>query len=51
MLGAWMFETGRKKEGEHHYRRAIALFPYDPFMSYNLAVQYQMAGMFAAAVP
>ena len=51
MLGAWMFETGRKKEGEHHYRRAIALFPYDPFMSYNLAVQYQMSGMYAAAVP
>ena len=51
MLGAWMFQTGRKKEGEHHYRRAIALFPYDPFMSYNLAVQYQMSGMYAAAVP
>jgi tetratricopeptide (TPR) repeat protein len=51
MLGAWMFETGRKKEGEHHYRKAIALFPYDPFMSYNLAVQYQMSGMYKAAVP
>jgi len=51
MLGAWMFETGRKKEGERSYRRAIALFPYDPFMSYNLATQYQMNGMFAAAVP
>ena len=51
MLGAWMFETGRKKEGEQHYRRAIALFPYDPFMSYNLAQQYQWAGMFKAAIP
>jgi hypothetical protein len=51
MLGAWMFETGRKKEGEHHYRRAIALFPYDPFMSYNLALQYQISGMYAAAIP
>jgi len=51
MLGAWLFETGRKKEGEHHYRRAIKLFPYDPFMAYNLAQQYQFAGMVKAAIP
>ena len=51
MLGAWRFEQGRKKEGELHYRRAIHLFPYDPFMSYNLAQQYQFAGMFQAAIP
>jgi protein O-mannosyl-transferase len=51
MLGAWMFETGRKKEGEHSYRHAIALFPYDPFMSYNMALQYQIAGMYEAAIP
>lgn len=51
MLGAWMFEQGLKKEGEQHYRRAIHLFPYDPFMSYNLAQQYQFAGMFRAAIP
>ena len=51
MLGAWMFETKRKKEGEHHYRRALALFPYDPFMSYNLALQYQISGMYGAAIP
>jgi hypothetical protein len=51
MLGAWMFETHRKKEGEHYYRHALALFPYDPFMSYNLALQYQMSDMYAAAIP
>lgn len=51
MLGAWMFETGRKREGEHHYRRALALFPYDPFMAYNLATQYQTNGMCTAAIP
>jgi tetratricopeptide (TPR) repeat protein len=51
MLGAWMFETGRKAEGEHHYRRALALFPYDPFMAYNLAMQYQTNGMYEAAIP
>jgi protein O-mannosyl-transferase len=51
MLGAWLFETGRKKQGEHYYRRALALFPYDPFMSYNFALQYQLAGMYAPAIP
>ena len=51
MLGAWMFETGRKKDGEHYYRRALALFPYDPFMAYNLALQYQTSGMYGAAIP
>jgi hypothetical protein len=51
MLGAWMFATERKREGEHHYRRALALFPYDPFMAYNLAMQYQANGMYAAAIP
>jgi len=51
MLGAWLFETGRKKQGEHFYRRALALFPYDPFMSYNFALQYQLAGMYAPAIP
>jgi len=51
MLGAWLFETGRKQQGEHYYRRALALFPYDPFLSYNLALQYQVAGMYAPAVP
>jgi len=51
MLGAWMFQTNRKKEGEHEYRRALALFPYDPFMSYNLAQQYQIAELCGAAIP
>jgi len=51
MLGAWSFERGRKLEGEQHYRRAIHLFPYDPFMSYNLAQQYQFAGIIRGAIP
>jgi tetratricopeptide (TPR) repeat protein len=51
MLGAWKFETGKKIEGERSYRHALKLFPYDPFMAYNLAQQYQTSGMFAAAIP
>jgi protein O-mannosyl-transferase len=51
MLGAWKFETGNKIEGERSYRHALKLFPYDPFMAYNLAQQYQTSGMFKAAIP
>jgi tetratricopeptide (TPR) repeat protein len=51
MLGAWMFETHRKIEGEKAYRHALALFPYDPFMSYNLAFQYQLSKMYTPAIP
>lgn len=51
MLGAWLFERKRKREGEHEYRRALHLFPYDPYMSYNLAEQYRAQGMCFAALP
>jgi hypothetical protein len=51
MLGAWLFENKRKLEGEREYRRALALFPYDPFMAYNLAENYRQAGMCRAAIP
>jgi tetratricopeptide (TPR) repeat protein len=51
MLGAWLFETHRKIEAEREFRRALALFPYDPFMSYNLALQYQISNMCGPAVP
>jgi tetratricopeptide (TPR) repeat protein len=51
MLGGYLFETGRKAEGEVHYRHAIDLFPYDPLMLYAFAEQYRLAGMCAAAIP
>lgn len=51
MLGAWKFETGQKIEGERAYRHALKLFPYDPFMSYNLAQQYQTSSMYKVAIP
>jgi hypothetical protein len=51
ILGAWLFMTGRKAEGEHYYRHALKLFPYDPFMAYNLALQYQTSHMYKAAIP
>ncbi|MDB4908955.1 MAG: hypothetical protein JWO05_3739 [Gemmatimonadetes bacterium] len=45
MLGAWLFQLHRKSEGEVYYRRALKLFPYDPFMAYNLAEQYRAVGI------
>jgi hypothetical protein len=45
MLGAWLFERDRLSEGEHHYRQALHLFPYDPYMAFNLGQQYQRVGM------
>ena len=51
MLGAWAFSHQRKREGEAEYRKALKLFPYDPFLAYNLAVEYEHVGMCGAAVP
>ena len=51
MLGAWAFQQDRKREGEAEYRRALALFPYDPFLAYDMAEQYRAVGMCKPAVP
>ena len=51
MLGARKFEAGDKRNGERAYRHAMALFPYDPFMAYNFALQYQLRGAYEAAIP
>ena len=51
MLGARKFEAGDRRNGERAYRHALSLFPYDPFMAYNFALQYQLRGTFEAAIP
>jgi predicted Zn-dependent protease len=51
MLGAWSFEKDRKRFGEAEYRKALSLFPYDPFLSYNMAEQYRKVGMCQPALP
>jgi hypothetical protein len=51
MLGAWSFENKRKRIGEAEYRRALNLFPYDPYLSYNLAEQYRVMGLCGPAIP
>ncbi|MEP6494120.1 MAG: tetratricopeptide repeat protein [bacterium] len=51
MLGAWEFEHLRKREGEAEYRKALNLFPYDPYLSYHMAEQYRNAGLCGPAIP
>jgi hypothetical protein len=51
MLGAWAFENKRKREGETEYHKALSLFPYDPFLSYNMAEQYRAVGLCGPAIP
>jgi hypothetical protein len=51
MLGAWSFEKQRKRIGELEYKKAMSLFPYDPFLAYNLAEQYRKTNMCRPAIP
>jgi hypothetical protein len=51
MLGAWAFENKRKREGETEFRKALNLFPYDPFLSFNMAEQYRVVGLCGPALP
>lgn len=50
-LGAWNFEQKRKREGEAEYRTALSLFPYDPFLAYDMAEEYRNVGLCAPAIP
>jgi len=51
MLGAWSFEKNRMRIGEAEYKKALALFPYDPSVSFNLAERYRSVGLCRPAVP
>jgi tetratricopeptide (TPR) repeat protein len=51
MLGAREFDAGDERSGERAYRYALRLFPYDPYMAYNFAMQYQLRGTYEAAIP
>ena len=51
MLGSWAFENHRPSEGERELRRALNLFPYDPFVAFAMAEQYRNAGRCPAAMP
>jgi hypothetical protein len=51
VLGAWYFEHRDLQRGEAEFRKSLALFPYDPAVSYNMAQQYQYYGLCEPALP
>jgi hypothetical protein len=51
MLGSWLFQHGHYREGEAEYKIALKLFPYDPYMTFNLAEQYRKFGLCGPAIP
>ncbi len=51
MLGSWAFENHRPSEGEREIRRALNLFPYDPFVALVVAERYRISGKCSAAMP
>ncbi|HVX37939.1 MAG TPA: tetratricopeptide repeat protein [Gemmatimonadaceae bacterium] len=51
MYGAWLFSEKKLRLGEEQYHRALALFPYDPSLSFNLAEEYRSLGLCGPAVP
>ena len=50
-LGLHLLSQQQQRQGEVHYRRAIALFPHDPIMGYSFAEQLRVAGNCDAAIP
>jgi len=51
IMGAWMFATGYKQDGEKEMWQAIRLFPYDPIPPYLMAEEYRKNGACDRAIP
>ncbi|HEX2780690.1 MAG TPA: tetratricopeptide repeat protein [Gemmatimonadaceae bacterium] len=51
IMGAWLFATGFRGEGEREMQEAIRLFPYDPIPPYLLAEEYRKKGACDRALP
>jgi protein O-mannosyl-transferase len=51
MLGAYHFGHQRWRLGEDAFRKAVRLFPQDPFVAHNLGEQYRKRNLCMAAIP
>jgi hypothetical protein len=51
MLGSWLLLHRQIREGEAEYKVALKLFPYDPYMTFNLAERYREFGLCEPAIP
>lgn len=50
MLGSWLFQHRHIRAGEAEYKIALKLFPYDPYMAFNLAERYREFGLCEPAI-
>ncbi len=50
MLGSWLFQHRHIRAGEAEYKIALKLFPYDPYMTFNLAERYREFGLCEPAI-
>jgi len=51
LLGTWDVHHERVRLGESELREGMRLFPYDPYMAFNLAESYRESGRCALALP
>jgi protein O-mannosyl-transferase len=51
LLGTWDVHHARERLGESELREGMRLFPYDPYMAFNLAEAYREAGRCEPALP
>ena len=51
MYGSWLFQQHHIVAGEAQYKIALRLFPYDPYMTFNLAERYREFGRCQHAIP
>jgi hypothetical protein len=51
MYGSWLFQHRHIIAGEAQYKIALKLFPYDPYMTFNLAERYREFGKCEHAIP
>lgn len=50
MLGAWLMQNKRMREGEAEYNKGMRLFPFDPFMAFSFGEDYRGWGICKPAI-
>ncbi|MGH7690976.1 MAG: tetratricopeptide repeat protein, partial [Gemmatimonadaceae bacterium] len=50
MLGAWLMQNKRMREGEAEYSTGMRLFPFDPYMAFSFGEDYRRWGICKPAI-
>lgn len=51
VLASWYLEQKRMRDVQAQYRAGLQLFPYDPYLAFDLAEAYRQTNMCGAALP